>query len=74
HLRDLVEGFAGGVAANGVFRQRLTEMAERRGIRLVIAPKELCTDNAAMGALGWELYERNQFAPLDCDVLPGLMR
>jgi len=64
----------GGVAANGVFRQRLTEMAERRGIRLVIAPKELCTDNAAMGALGWELYERNQFAPLDCDVLPGLMR
>jgi len=49
-------------------------MAERRGIRLVIAPKELCTDNAAMGALGWELYERNQFAPLDCDVLPGLMR
>lgn len=64
----------GGVAANGVFRQRLAEMADRRGIRLVIAPKDLCTDNAAMGALGWELYERQLFAELDCDVVPGLMR
>jgi N6-L-threonylcarbamoyladenine synthase len=64
----------GGVAANGVFRQQLEAMAVRCGIRLVIAPQDLCTDNAAMGALGWELYERNQLADLDCDVVPGLMR
>lgn len=64
----------GGVAANGVFRNALSEMAGRRGARLVIAPRELCTDNAAMGGLGWELFERGLLAPLDVDVTPGLMR
>lgn len=64
----------GGVAANGVFRTALQELCERRGIRLIVAPREFCTDNAAMGAIGWELYERGLFAPLDADVVPGLMR
>ncbi len=64
----------GGVAANGVLRQALTEMAAKRGARLVIAPRELCTDNAAMGGLGWELFERGLLSPLDVDVTPGLMR
>lgn len=64
----------GGVAANGVFRSALAEMAGRRGARLVIAPRELCTDNAAMGGLGWELFERGILASLDVDVTPGLMR
>lgn len=64
----------GGVAANSVFRERLATLARRLGVRLVIAPKELCTDNAAMGALGWELYERGLTSPLDCDVTPGLLR
>jgi N6-L-threonylcarbamoyladenine synthase len=64
----------GGVAANGVFRRELTRMADQLGVRLVIAPRELCTDNAAMGALGWELYERGLTLPLHADVTPGLMR
>ena len=64
----------GGVAANGSFRAALTEMARRNRVRLVISPREYCTDNAAMGGLGWELYERGRFAPLDVDVTPGLMR
>ncbi|OYW13997.1 MAG: tRNA (adenosine(37)-N6)-threonylcarbamoyltransferase complex transferase subunit TsaD, partial [Planctomycetales bacterium 12-60-4] len=64
----------GGVAANGVFCQALSTMAARRGVRLVIAPRELCTDNAAMGGLGWELFERGMLSPLDVDVTPGLMR
>jgi N6-L-threonylcarbamoyladenine synthase len=64
----------GGVAANSCFRQRLEEMAARRRVNLVISPREYCTDNAAMGAIGWELWERGLFAPLDTDVIPGLVR
>ena len=39
---------AGGVAANALLRRRLMEEHERRGMKLVIPPPELCTDNAAM--------------------------
>jgi N6-L-threonylcarbamoyladenine synthase len=39
---------AGGVAANASLRRVLTEECRRRGVRLVIPPPELCTDNAAM--------------------------
>jgi len=64
----------GGVAANGPFRFALEQLASRLPCRLVIAPRDLCTDNAAMLGLGWELYERGMFAALDADVIPGLMR
>ena len=64
----------GGVAANTLFRQRLGELATRRKIDLIIAEREHCTDNAAMGALGWELWERGITSPLDLDVKPGLVR
>jgi N6-L-threonylcarbamoyladenine synthase len=39
---------AGGVAANGRLRRRLLVECEERGLRLVVPPPELCTDNAAM--------------------------
>lgn len=64
----------GGVAANSVFRLRLDELAARRKIELIIAERLHCTDNAAMGALGWELWERGLTSPLDLDVKPGLVR
>ena len=64
----------GGVAANSCFRQRLYELAERLQIDLIVAPREYCTDNAAMGAIGWELWDRGLFSPLDVDVTPGLVR
>jgi N6-L-threonylcarbamoyladenine synthase len=38
----------GGVAANISLRQRMEVECERHGIKLVIPPPELCTDNAAM--------------------------
>jgi N6-L-threonylcarbamoyladenine synthase len=38
----------GGVAANALLRRTLEEEGARLGIRLVIPPPELCTDNAAM--------------------------
>ena len=64
----------GGVAANGALREALEELAQCRGVELHIAAREHCTDNAAMGALGWELWERGRVAPLDLDVTPGLVR
>jgi N6-L-threonylcarbamoyladenine synthase len=38
----------GGVAANGPLREAVSELCERRGVRLKLVPLELCTDNAAM--------------------------
>lgn len=64
----------GGVAANSLLRTQLSSMAARLGIELLIAPTELCTDNAVMGAIAWELYDRGQFAALDIDIHPGLLR
>ena len=42
---------SGGVAANGRLRERMADMADREGLQLCIAPREHCTDNAAMIAL-----------------------
>jgi N6-L-threonylcarbamoyladenine synthase len=39
---------AGGVAANALLRRTLQQECAKLGIRLVIPPPELCTDNAAM--------------------------
>lgn len=64
----------GGVAANGAFRRRLEEMCRRQRAELFIAPREMCTDNAAMGAIAWELLAQGLIAPLDLDVTPGLVR
>jgi N6-L-threonylcarbamoyladenine synthase len=64
----------GGVAANGRLRQRLLQMADETSTKLVLAPPDLCTDNAAMAALAWELLDRGTVAPLDLDVTPGLLR
>jgi N6-L-threonylcarbamoyladenine synthase len=64
----------GGVAANSLLREELEIKTNKRKIKLVIAPREYCTDNAAMGAIGWELYNLGNFAPLEMDVTPGLVR
>ena len=64
----------GGVAANGRLRERLAQLANRTNTRVIIAPMDLCTDNAAMGAIAWELFERGVTAELDVDVVPGLVR
>jgi N6-L-threonylcarbamoyladenine synthase len=39
---------AGGVAANDLLRRRLEAECGERGLKLVVPPPELCTDNAAM--------------------------
>jgi N6-L-threonylcarbamoyladenine synthase len=72
--RHAVLCVGGGVAANGRLREKLTEMAGVTGTELILAPPALCTDNAAMAALAWELIDREIFASLDLDVTPGLLR
>ena len=64
----------GGVAANRRLRDRLAELAAGEPIDLVLASPDLCTDNAAMAAMAWELLERSGGASLDLDVSPGLLR
>ena len=64
----------GGVAANRRLRAQLQEACEANDIELHIAPFELCTDNAVMGAIAFEKIKANQFAELDVDSAPGLVR
>ena len=47
---------AGGVAANLALRRRLTTLAADHGVRLVVPPGRLCTDNGAM--IAWAGIER----------------
>lgn len=64
----------GGVAANGRLRTRLQEAADARQVELHIAPMELCTDNAVMGAIAVERYRAGLIDDLTLDVKPGLIR
>ena len=64
----------GGVAANQILRRDLQAMCQRRGVQLHIASPDLCTDNAVMGAIAWEKVDRGEFAGLDADITPGLLR
>ncbi len=47
---------AGGVAANGFIRARLQAIAAAAGLRFVVPPVSLCTDNATM--IAWAGIER----------------
>jgi N6-L-threonylcarbamoyladenine synthase len=59
-LKTIVAG--GGAAANSLLRARL---AERRDLRCIFPPPELCGDNGAMVAgFGYRLLERDGPSPL----------
>jgi len=64
----------GGVAANTRLRERLAELAEKLQCELIIPPMSLCTDNAAMAAIAWELLAQGETVSLDVGVRPGLVR
>lgn len=64
----------GGVAANRRFRERLESAMSKLGCELHIAPLDLCTDNAVMGAIAVERWEAGLIEPLDLDIRPGLQR
>lgn len=64
---------AGGVAANTLLRERLTDVAKARGIDFSYPPPVLCTDNGAMIATaGYYRYLAQDYAPWDLNAVPGL--
>lgn len=71
-LRKL--GIGGGVAANGRFRSRMSDLARELSVDLYIPPLSLCTDNAAMGGVAFAKLAVGQVADLDVDVQAGLIR
>ena len=64
----------GGVAANTLLRESLESLGQRRGVAVFVPPRSLCTDNAAMGAIAWEHFERGDDDGLTLDVRPGTDR
>jgi N6-L-threonylcarbamoyladenine synthase len=64
----------GGVAINGRFRERMAEMAAGRNVELILPPRSLCTDNAAMSGIALAKLAAGQVASFDSDVTPGLVR
>ncbi len=59
----------GGVSANRELRQRLQEAGEVAGIRVIVPPLSLCTDNAAMIAAAGEFhFQQGEFSTLDLGV------
>lgn len=65
----------GGVAANRRLRERFqSDLVERDGYEVIIAPPALCTDNAVMGAIAWERFHAGLMESLELDAMPGLVR
>ena len=62
---------SGGVAANGTLRNALAKAAQKNGMKLILPPRSLCTDNGVMIAgLGTVLFERGERASWDLDAMP----
>ncbi len=63
----------GGVVANGYLREKLQSACDKKGIKCVLPPKSLCTDNACMiGAEGYIQYKNKNFAGLDLNAKASL--
>jgi N6-L-threonylcarbamoyladenine synthase len=63
--------FAGGVASNTLLRERLTDLACRRGGRALSPSPALCTDNAAMIAYAaWLFAEEDFYHTLRMETIP----
>ncbi|OHE82974.1 MAG: tRNA (adenosine(37)-N6)-threonylcarbamoyltransferase complex transferase subunit TsaD [Verrucomicrobia bacterium GWF2_62_7] len=64
---------SGGVACNGALRDQLAAACRRHGIKLLMADRKLCTDNAGMiTGLGWHKLRAGLRSPLDLDAQPNL--
>ncbi|MGB0655154.1 MAG: tRNA (adenosine(37)-N6)-threonylcarbamoyltransferase complex transferase subunit TsaD [Pirellulales bacterium] len=69
-----VVAVGGGVTANKALRSALEDLGKQHRATILIPPTDLCTDNAAMGAIAWEHIDRNEVADLELDVRPNIYR
>ncbi len=64
---------AGGVASNSALRDKMTRMAEKKGISVLYPPPVLCTDNAAMiAASGYYEYISGKCADMSLNAIASL--
>ena len=64
---------AGGVSANSVLRNQITEVCKRHGWKLYLPELSLCGDNAAMvGAQGYYEYLSGNTAGLELNAYAGM--
>jgi len=56
----------GGASANIYLRQNCQELCDKHNAKLILAPLEFCSDNAAMiGRVSVEQYKKNEFISLE---------
>ncbi len=64
---------SGGVSCNSALREQLAAACARRRVELLLPPRELTTDNAAMIAFAGLLHaQAGSFSPLNTPVDPNL--
>jgi N6-L-threonylcarbamoyladenine synthase len=64
---------SGGVSVNSRFRKKLTAECNRSSLRLLLAPPQLCTDNAAMiAALGFFKFQQGHPSDFALEVAPSV--
>jgi len=68
-----VLALAGGVASNSGLRNTTNDKCQKNGLRLMMPPPILCTDNAAMiGSAGFYRLMRGEIAGLELNAVPSL--
>lgn len=64
---------AGGVSSNSLLREKMTEAAEKNGLKLYYPDPILCTDNAAMiGSMAYYNYINGEISDLYLNGVPGM--
>ena len=64
---------AGGVASNSALRNKMTELATKKGFTVLYPSPILCTDNAAMiSCCGYYKFLNNEFADYTLNAIPSL--
>ena len=64
---------AGGVASNSELREKMTRLANKKGIKVLYPSPVLCTDNAAMIACaGYYLSDESATGNLSLNAIPSL--